>query len=87
MDESIAREEGEPPNTLVSIWENSVLNESKAITFDVDPVSLLSLREALPGWQIAVVYGATVASLPCDWNPGAVNLLIVGTRDNVAETL
>lgn len=67
--------------------ENQVLNQSKAITFDVDPASLLSLREALPGWQISVIYGATVASLPCDWNPGAVDLLVVGTRANAAETI
>jgi hypothetical protein len=64
-----------------------MLNQSKAITFDVDPASLLSLREALPGWQIAVVYGATVASLPCDWNPGAVDLLVVGARANATETI
>ncbi len=61
-------------------------NPSKAIAFDVDGVSVVSLREALPGWQIDVVHGATVGSLPCDWDPGAVDLLVVGTRAHEAET-
>lgn len=60
---------------------------SKVIAFDVDAASLTSLRQALPGWQINEVYGATVASLPCDWNPGATDLLVVGVRANVSETL
>jgi hypothetical protein len=58
----------------------------RAITFDVDTLSSASLREALPGWQIDTVYGATVASLPCDWAPGPVDLLVVGLREDVAET-
>src|SRR5947209_3454582 len=60
---------------------------SRAIAFDVDKASFASLQEALPGWQLDVVAGATVASLPCDWNPGAVDLLVVGSRENVTETL
>jgi hypothetical protein len=58
----------------------------RAMTFDVDTRSSASLREALPGWQIDTVYGATVASLPCDWAPGPVDLLVVGLREDVAET-
>jgi hypothetical protein len=61
-------------------------DRSRAIAFDVDTVSSASLRQALPGWQIDTVYGATVASLPCDWAPGPVDLLIVGVREDVAET-
>jgi hypothetical protein len=52
----------------------------------VDTLSSASLREALPGWQIDTVYGATVASLPCDWAPGPVDLLVLGLREDVAET-
>lgn len=59
----------------------------KAVVFDIDRVSLTTLREALPGWHIKVVYGATVGSLPCDWNPGAMDLLVVGVREDVSETL
>jgi len=59
----------------------------RAVAFDVDTASLAALREALPGWQMDTVYGATVASLPCDWNPGAADLLVVGVRVDVTETL
>jgi FKBP-type peptidyl-prolyl cis-trans isomerase 2/CheY-like chemotaxis protein len=60
---------------------------AQAITFDVDVASLTSLREALPGWKINDVSGATATSLPCDWNPGAADLLVVGVRADVSETL
>ena len=59
----------------------------KAVSFDVDAASSNSLREALPGWQISNVYGATVTSLPCDWHPGVVDLLVLGVREDVTETL
>ena len=59
----------------------------KAIAFDVDPASLVSLREAFPEWEVEVVDGATPASLTRDWNPAAADLLVVGARDQVAETL
>ncbi len=62
-------------------------NPSKAIAFDLDPASLLSLRGALPGWDIVVVLGATAASLAHDWHPGAAGLLVVSAREPVAETL
>ncbi len=61
-------------------------DRSRAIAFDVDTISSATLRQALPGWQIDAVYEATVASLPCDWAPGPVDLLIVGVREDVAET-
>src|SRR5262245_5350993 len=60
---------------------------SKAVTFDVDPDSLAKLREALPGWQIEATDRATLRSLTRDWNPGAADLLVVGARDQVVETL
>jgi hypothetical protein len=62
-------------------------HQLKAIAFDLDEASLISLRKALPGWQVDVLYGATVASLPCYWNPGGAELLIVGVRAIVSETL
>src|ERR1700730_15786409 len=64
-----------------------MLNQAKAIAFDVDKTSLLSLRKALPDSEIEVVTGATAASLTRDWNPGTVDLLVVKARKEVAETL
>jgi DNA-binding NarL/FixJ family response regulator len=59
----------------------------KAVAFDLDAASLISLRQALPGWEIEVVAGATAASLARDWNPGAADLLVVTASEDVAETL
>jgi DNA-binding NarL/FixJ family response regulator len=59
----------------------------KAIAFDLDQASLISLREALPEWEIEVVNGATAASLTHDWNPGAADLLVLRAGEDVAETL
>jgi DNA-binding response OmpR family regulator len=59
----------------------------KAIAFDVDAESLASLREALTGWEIEVTWGATTDSLDRDWAPAGADLLVVGARDEVAETL
>ncbi len=61
-------------------------DQPRAIAFDVDVASAACLRAALPAWQIDTVYGATVASLPCDWDPGPVDLLVVGAREDVAVT-
>jgi CheY-like chemotaxis protein len=72
---------------LWSLREKRMMNQSKAIAFDVDPASLLSLREALPEWEIEAVRGATAALLTQDSDPGAADLLIVGARDDVTETL
>jgi peptidylprolyl isomerase len=60
---------------------------SRAVAFDVDAVSLASLHDALPEWEIESVTGITPASLSSDWDPSAADFLVVGTRDNVAETL
>jgi DNA-binding response OmpR family regulator len=59
----------------------------KAIAFDVDPDSLVSLRQAFPEWEIEATNGATTASLTRDWSPGAADLLVIGARDQAAETL
>jgi DNA-binding response OmpR family regulator len=66
--------------------EKSMRNQPRAVAFDVDPASLLSLRKAFPDWEIEAVEGAT-ASLTQDWNLGAADLLIVGARDDEAATL
>lgn len=61
---------------------------SRAIAFDVDAASLVSLREALPGWEVEEVTGATAASLGRqDWNPGSADLLVVKARAEITETL
>jgi DNA-binding NarL/FixJ family response regulator len=62
-------------------------NQSKAIAFDVDPASLISLRQALPDCVIEVVNGATAASLTRDWNPGTVDLLVMNAQTELADTL
>jgi DNA-binding NarL/FixJ family response regulator len=62
-------------------------NQYRAIAFDVDEASLISLREALPDLVIEEVNGATAASLSRDWDPGTVDLLVVNAREEVAETL
>jgi len=59
---------------------------ARAVAFDVETASLASLREALPGWQIDTINGATPASLARNWDPGAVDLLVVSARGNVNVT-
>ena len=59
----------------------------KILAFDVDPASLESLRQAFPDWQVESVNGATTASLDRDWDPGPASLLVVGAREEVADTL
>ncbi len=59
----------------------------KAVAFDLDAASLISLREALPEWEIEVLIGATATSLTHDWNAGEADLLVVKACEDVAETL
>jgi hypothetical protein len=59
----------------------------KAVAFDLDATSLACCREALPGWVIEAVNGATAASLIPRWNPGAADLLLVQVRKDIEETL
>jgi hypothetical protein len=67
--------DGEPPR------------RARVVTFDVDPASLSSLREALPGWEIVTIDGASADSLSRSWDPGAADLLVVSAHDNVPGTL
>jgi AmiR/NasT family two-component response regulator len=57
------------------------------VAFDVDAASLASLREALPGWEIVTVNGASAGSLARNWDPAAVDLLVVGVADDATVTL
>lgn len=59
----------------------------RAVAFDLDAASLASVKEALPGWEIELINGATAGSLLRDWDPGTVDLLVVKARENLAETL
>jgi DNA-binding NarL/FixJ family response regulator len=67
--------------------EKPMPHQSKAIAFDVDQASLVSLRKALPDSVFEEVNGATAASLTRDWNPGTVDLLVVKARVKLKETL
>jgi DNA-binding response OmpR family regulator len=64
-----------------------MLDGPKAIAFDVDSESLLSLRQAFPDWGIDVRGRATSGLLLSDQDPAAVDLLVLGARDQVMETL
>ena len=59
----------------------------KAVAFDLDAASLISLREALPEWEIEVLTGATATSLTHDWNAGEADFIVVKACEDVAETL
>jgi PleD family two-component response regulator len=71
----------------VSMGEKQMSGQFKAIAFDVDASSLLSLRKTFPKWEIQVVHVTTTASLPLDLNLGAPDLLVVGSREDEMETL
>lgn len=60
---------------------------ARAVAFDVDAASLASLREALPGWEIDTINGATPDSLADTWDPGAADLLVVNACGNARVTL
>jgi len=59
----------------------------KVLAFDVDADSLTTIRDAFPEWDVEVINGATTASLDRDWNPAGADLLVVGVRGGLAETL
>src|ERR1700693_3567756 len=59
----------------------------KAVAFGMDAESLANLRQVLPGWRIDCLHGATVGSMPHDWDPGEPDLFVVSLRENVTEVL
>jgi DNA-binding NarL/FixJ family response regulator len=71
----------------ITFREGMSSKPSRAVAFDVDAASLISLREALPGWEIDTINGATPASLVHNWDPGAVDLLIASASGDVKEIL
>jgi CheY-like chemotaxis protein len=64
-----------------------LLRRRKAVVFGMDAESLADLRQALPGWRIDCFHGATVGSMPHDWDPGEPDLFVVSLRENVTEVL
>jgi DNA-binding response OmpR family regulator len=63
--------------------EETMLDQPKAVAFDLDPDSMVSLRQAFPEWEIEAIDGATTGSLTRDWDPGAAELLVVGASEQV----
>jgi len=75
------------PNTGEARGGRAQGGRARAVAFDVDAASLASLREALPGWEIVTVNGASASSLSRDWDPAAADLLVVGVTDDATVTL
>jgi hypothetical protein len=67
--------------------EMALPRRPKAVAFGMDAESLVDLRKALPGWRIHCFHGATVGSMPHDWDPGEADLFVVCLRENVTEVL
>lgn len=64
-----------------------MLDRPKALAFDLDSESLVSLRHAFPGWDIEVINGATAASRISHREAETADLLVLGVRDQAVETL
>jgi CheY-like chemotaxis protein len=67
--------------------ESTGMGLRKAVAFDVDAESLISLQAAFPEWEIEAIQGVTAGSLERDWSPGTADLVLVGARDQVTSTL
>jgi peptidylprolyl isomerase len=69
-----ARLQGRPgaghPAPEATSGDKRLPRRARAVAFDVDAASLAGLREALPGWEIDCVNGASAASLAPAWDPG-----------------
>ncbi len=64
-----------------------ITRQLKAVAFDVDAAALMGIQQALPGWDIEQLNGATAATLSRGWDPEAADLLIVMARQDVTETI
>jgi hypothetical protein len=62
-------------------------DELKAVAFDLDAATMVTLRAALPEWEIEMLNGATATSLSHDWNAGEADLLVLKAREDGEETL
>jgi hypothetical protein len=60
---------------------------ARAVAFDIDSASLASLREALAGWEIDSINGASPASLAQNWDSAGADLLVVSAGGNITEIL
>jgi hypothetical protein len=72
---------------MVSAQELAMMNQSRIIAFDLDRASLRCLRDALPESVIEAVNGASSASFGANWDPGIVDLLIIQSGEEIAETV
>lgn len=63
------------------------LGPGRLLAIDVDTVSLASLRQALPGWEIAIINGTSVSALARTWDPAAADLLVIGIGEDTTATL
>jgi len=59
----------------------------RAIVFDVDEASLVSLRQAFSEWQVEVSDRASIDLLIGGHSLGVVDSLVLGVGANVAESL
>jgi hypothetical protein len=75
-----------PPHPVIGPRPGAPPSNGRVMAFDPDPANMAGLREGLPGWRLEAVFGATADSFPCDWAPGAVNLLVVNARADTPET-
>ncbi len=77
-----------PPSRAADIQEDTKMMERpRAVAFDIDPESLVTLQEAFPGWDIEATDRTTVGSLAWDWRPASANLLVVGDHKDASRTL
>jgi DNA-binding response OmpR family regulator len=67
--------------------ENRMSYPSKTIVLDIDPASLVVLREAFSEWEVEVIHAATTDSLARHWNPEPADLFVIGARHRPAVTL
>ncbi len=62
-------------------------NELTAVAYDLDHESAISLRDALPGWEIQIIDGETLRPTERDRIPGAAGLVVLGANASLSETL
>jgi DNA-binding NarL/FixJ family response regulator len=62
-------------------------DQPRVVAFDLDAASLVSIRKALPDWEIETLHRATAASLAHDWNAAEADLLVVSAGGEAAENL
>ncbi len=79
-------EPGEQPLRLFHDG-NPTSDRFRVAAFDLDAASLVSLEEALPGWEIKAVNGATADSLGRVRDVGSADLLVVQVGEEAAEPL